>query len=513
MKSLIAQYIEISSEEEMEKASKWLESKGYECTHDKIYYKDGTYLFIASNNKFHFNHGNEKSFWKPFSILYDEGMPRDEEDLLTKAKRLYPIGTKYKCAAGGHAINTVESMNWAPSPSDHIYGEYGKGCIYKHGKWAEILHEVKPIEKKEEPKFEVGKWYKPTQNSKAYRRCSKVVLNKAGFEYDYFISGVGYIAQAGVGNTGWIDVHLATMEEIQVYLPKGHPDLIVKPIEEWSVGSYVVFLTDEVKTNSSAEITKGKPYRINDKNYDLLYCKGNNSKIFNFFWEQEECRWFPTLEEAEAFSNLIKEKVYSGDLSNYIGRYLEALVDSPHGGTVKKGEYGLIINEQQVNFPRHKGYTCSKALSESNLNINYRLMPEGFTPPPESKCLNMSKDELLEYTKKKYPIGCKVKFPGYNERIISQELFWQYDSWISHSGCCPVLDITDGNYIWAEIIEMPEVEPYNRVNIGSNISSITYSYTGPTEPQKETHQSINKTGRQFSPIKVELIKVKQLKIN
>jgi hypothetical protein len=29
----------------------------------------------------------------------------------------------------------------------------------------------------------------------------------------------------------------------------------------------------------------------------------------------------------------------------------------------------------------------------------------------------------------------------------------------------------------------------------------------------ETHQSINKTGKQFSPIKVELIKVKQLKIN
>lgn len=82
MKSLIAQYIEISSEEEMEKASKWLESIGYECTHDKIYYKDGTYLFIASNNKFHFNHGNEKSFWKPFSVLYDEGMPRDKEDLL-----------------------------------------------------------------------------------------------------------------------------------------------------------------------------------------------------------------------------------------------------------------------------------------------------------------------------------------------------------------------------------------------------------------------------------------------
>ena len=294
MQSLISQYIEISSEEEIEKASKWLESKGYECTHDKIYYKNRTYLFITSNNKFHFNHGNEKSYWKPFSILYDEGMPRDvlmgyrtaeitgsighivrdEEDLLAKAKSLYPIGTQYKCAAGGYEVHTVESMDWYPSPPGHIYGEMSKGCIYKHGKWAEIVHEVKPVEKKEESKFEVGKWYKIEGIKNAYRKCSDVQDGR--FYYMEYLTPIYGKNSAHTLLTAPLE--LLDLSEIQQYLPKGHPDLIVKPIEKWSVGSYVVFLTDEVKTNSGAEITKGKPYIINEtlkkiKEGDLIfYC-------------------------------------------------------------------------------------------------------------------------------------------------------------------------------------------------------------------------------------------------
>jgi hypothetical protein len=98
---------------------------------------------------------------------------------------------------------------------------------------------------------------------------------------------------------------------------------------------------------------------------------------------------------------------------------------------------------------------------------------------------------------------------GFNERIISQELYWQYKNLISHSGCCPILDIRDGKYIWAEIIEMPKIEAPTSVYSPCHITETSYSYNG----IKETHQSINKTGKQFSPIKVELIKVKQLKIN
>lgn len=69
------------------------------------------------------------------------------KEMLEKAKRDYPIGTVYACAAREEAnvishlyIYEVESMTWAPSPSDAIYGERGKGCLYNNGRWAKIIN-------------------------------------------------------------------------------------------------------------------------------------------------------------------------------------------------------------------------------------------------------------------------------------------------------------------------------------------------------------------------------------
>jgi hypothetical protein len=535
MQNLINKYIEISSEEEMQKATNWLTSLGWINPHSnpEINKETFVYLFIGYGKHFHFNDMPEKSsHWKPFSVLYEEGMPRDvlmgyrtaeitgsighivrdEEDLLAKAKRLYPIGTKYKSAAGHYEVHTVESMDWAPSPPGHIYGEFDKGCIYINGKWAEIVHEVKPIEK-------------------------------------------------------------------------------------WSVNSYLVFLNEYGghPKGTISKIINNEPEWAQVEH--LFYRKSEGCRLY----KDKECKWFATFEEAKKFAATIKQSVEKKEfipddnLSSYIGRYLEALVDFPNGGKVKKGEYGLIINHSQANFPSHIGYHCSEALKKNNLNIRYRLMPEGFTPPvkeeewkpkvgdwvvtdnlrindtgdggkyngtigqiwkigsilvddwykpvesmhftggslklhnlrkatqqeidfmskttdikpPESKFEDMSKDELLDYAKKKYPIGTKVKFPGFNERIISQELYWQYKNLISHSGCCPILDIKDGKYVWAEIVEPPKAEVLTSNQSTYQPIVTSYSYNG----IKETHQSINKTGKQFSPIKAELIKVKQLKIN
>jgi len=419
--NLRGEYIEISSEEEMQKATNWLTSLGYKNEHlnPQINKETFVYLFIGNNKKFHFNNEPEKKhYWKPFSVLYEEGMPRDkEEDLLSKAKRLYPIGTQYKCAAGGDLVHTVESMDWAPAPVDTVYGENGKGCIYKHGKWAEIVHEVKSVEKKE-------------------------------------------------------------------------------------------FIPDD-------------------------------------------------------------------NLSSYVGRYLEALVDEPNGGYVKKGEYGLIINYGQANFPSQVGYYCSEALKKNNLNIRYRLMPEGFTPlvkekeewkpkvgdwvvtdnlsngrggmyggnlgqvwqigkiigdwysPVESmkftggslelhnlRKVTISeinyvdkKEELLEQAKKKYPVGTRYKSAGYSKQVyVVEEQTFQYTSdGDIHGETCKGILYREGK--WAEIIEPPKAEVLTSNQTTYQPIVTSYSYNG----VKETHQSINKRSK-FSPIKAELIKVKQLKI-
>jgi hypothetical protein len=98
------------------------------------------------------------------------------------------------------------------------------------------------------------------------------------------------------------------------------------------------------------------------------------------------------------WAEIIPEEIkYYGNLTNHIGRYIQALVDYPHGGNVKKGEYGLIVSNSNVNFTSSRGYACTSALSKHNLNINYKLMPEGFVPPTEEiKTTNMPTAQLTQ---------------------------------------------------------------------------------------------------------------------
>lgn len=79
---------------------------------------------------------------------------------------------------------------------------------------------------------------------------------------------------------------------------------------------------------------------------------------------------------------VLKEQ-YFDDLSQHIGRYLKALVNAPNAGDVKKGEYGKIITPSYANFPNHKKYACTTALTKGSLGVLYELMPEGFDPYKE----------------------------------------------------------------------------------------------------------------------------------
>jgi hypothetical protein len=64
--------------------------------------------------------------------------------------------------------------------------------------------------------------------------------------------------------------------------------------------------------------------------------------------------------------------------ASLIGRYIKALIDYPHGGSVKKGEIGKIIREREVDFPSQKGYCISLPLMTSL----YELLPVDYVPTP-----------------------------------------------------------------------------------------------------------------------------------
>ena len=79
---------------------------------------------------------------------------------------------------------------------------------------------------------------------------------------------------------------------------------------------------------------------------------------------------------------------YFEDLSQHVGRYLKALVDRPHAGSVKAGEIGLIISRSDVNFPSQSEYWCPDALSKGMLHVKYELMPKDYSPDlPSDSCV------------------------------------------------------------------------------------------------------------------------------
>ena len=101
----------------------------------------------------------------------EESQP--EQDLLAMAFVKYPVGTKYKCAAGGEDVYTVEKQSFTLHNPTTVYAEPYKGCLSKNGVWAEI---IEPVVK---PTLE----FKPvTSDSYIKQQLDKVTVTSADVE-------------------------------------------------------------------------------------------------------------------------------------------------------------------------------------------------------------------------------------------------------------------------------------------------------------------------------------------
>lgn len=98
-----------------------------------------------------------------------------------------------------------------------------------------------------------------------------------------------------------------------------------------------------------------------------------------------------------------------------IGRYVKALEDAPYAGSVKEGEYALIVRENSseyvVDFPSHKSYFIRKTCIPSS---RIELMPVGFEPEAEVKEEWIPKVEdwvtmIKDYGKLKKGTTAKIK--------------------------------------------------------------------------------------------------------
>lgn len=155
-------------------------------------------------------------------------------------------------------------------------------------------------------------------------------------------------------------------------------ELQEKPIDMFQQGDYIVLL----KKSNNKYFTQNYIY-LQCQDYCKMYTNtdsvGERTNGGAKFKDKDDWR-YATSEEIVEYERLGKPFDVTTLKKSLIGRYLKALVDSPNGGLVKKGEYGLITDENllHVDFESQKNYSCTSALDYPE---HYELMPIEFLPP------------------------------------------------------------------------------------------------------------------------------------
>ena len=149
-------------------------------------------------------------------------------------------------------------------------------------------------------------------------------------------------------------------------------------LSDWYFPSFCLELVEEKSEDWCVQVTKENREAVKRwmDNDDYDFSTGYYYGIRNSYKDTYKDSFGKVLSTEEFY-----EKTGVCDLSNYVGRYLKALVDNPDGGRgVMAGQYGKILNSIHADFPNFKAYSCGSALLKPD---KYELMPEGFEPPSE----------------------------------------------------------------------------------------------------------------------------------
>ena len=74
----------------------------------------------------------------------------------------------------------------------------------------------------------------------------------------------------------------------------------------------------------------------------------------------------------------MKEEIF--DFDKHKGRRIKVLIDCPLGGSVKKGEIGVLKYDNVADFPSQSGYSCGGG---DNFYKRFELLPEDAVKEPQ----------------------------------------------------------------------------------------------------------------------------------
>jgi len=280
-----------------------------------------------------------------------------------------------------------------------------------------------------ETKFEKGKWYKDISSPTLYIKYNKAIKNN-WFESDEKIYDKIHKFLPNdnwrIKERNWVETDLS---EIQQYLPEGHPDK--QSIEKWSVGSYVVFLDDNIGNNG---FNKGEYQEIIKLDYSrftkgaISYKEGTENDLK---WEEAgKIRWFATKSEAEEFAkslvevketkpkqltidDLVEGEIYKVTTEKFNIIHKFSKYNSSNNYATFKCFLRIedkYYSSQANGLPNYPNYVWNNTTPQEKKHLNVCIQQDKFIPQDQLDLYDDVTFELKTVMKQtKFKIGDKVK--------------------------------------------------------------------------------------------------------
>lgn len=273
----------------------------------------------------------EEEHWLNECIKADKFIPYEKaiktfqkelskEEVLAKAKKDYPIGTKFKSLSKDKILEVIgDYFRWSGKElildSDSVKNTDSAWIIY-NGEWAEIISKPEQTnimeEKKRKYNFKAVSCKTQEEWDFVISKYNPKDLTKSDFSnykniYIIFklVNSIDTSYLGCYGNSKDKDTQVIQFSEWCKEF--NHTPDFIKPIKEWSVGSYVVSIN-----NGHARSKSSESYFIGDIFTISHFYTDSDSTIgikpFTNVVDKINFKWFPNLQEAEIFSKSLTEK-------------------------------------------------------------------------------------------------------------------------------------------------------------------------------------------------------------
>lgn len=333
---------------------------------------------------------------------------------------------------------------------------------------------------KKESEFIVGCWYKITDFTNGYRKCSNSKLDGAYMLYDERIDS-NYVKDNGSCGANNNRLQLLTdLSEIQEYLPEGHVDKIIKPKYTFTNGHGFTLEEGKIYFYNNEILL-----RFNKEHYcNSLWTKSN--KYRNEFWAfTDRTIRLATSEEIEWFELCEKEGKYIPKPEKQVKMTKEQILekakkDYPVGTVFKDIKYkeDCVINDR--SFTQTNSYWqnnnsliiyYSKINGDKFIGSGCYIFKDGqwaeiISKPETIKEKTMSIKEIQTECKKRFPIGCTYKCFNGNNHVLKQDSN-TYKIYNGHIyGGTGQSCLYHNIYGFAELVSLPKVEKEWQPKVG-----------------------------------------------